>query len=979
MPPELCPKCLLKTGLEAGPGGTVVVQQADFGSRGLPRSGEQIGNYHIVRELGRGGMGAVFEAEDLESGRRVALKVLSHALDSAAARERFFREGRLAASISHPNSVYVFGTGEIGGTPFIAMELVEGGTLNDQVHNLGPMPATAAVDAVLQMIAGLEAAHRVGILHRDIKPANCYLNPEGTVKIGDFGLSISTMIRTEPALTADGQFLGTPAFCSPEQLRGEELNLRSDMYSVGVTLYFLLTGRTPFDAQNMVQLMANVLEKQAPSPRQFQKTIPPGLANVVLRCLEKQPGNRFRSYEDLRQALAPYSSTAATPATMGLRFLAGAMDMILLAMLSVTVTLAVYGDPMEFLNRMPRLSLELLAWMAGSSGIYVLYYTIGEGIWGRTLGKAICRLRVVGQDNSPPGLARALVRSLLYVVLPGASFWIFSGGDIQAVLRESGWRHYLLQFSFYLILALMFCTVRRRNGYAAIHDLITRTRVVLRTTLLVRPMLSAAENPPAAVETSRQIGPYYVLEPLGRNDGIEWAMGYDLRLLRKVWLRISPAGSPPVPVAWRTLSRPGRLRWLAGRRTAEENWDAFEGLAGQPLLKLAQTPQPWSDVRYWLHDLAGEISAAEKDGSVSSVLALDRVWITGEGRAKLLDFPAPGVEKFHPESAAAEGISGPPIPANNFLGKVAAAALAGTAPATGVSVPLPLHARAFLEQLPKVPNPAAVKDVLKPLLSRLALVSRWRRAAVVAGCLAFPLMVAVSWTLSSSMMESWNRKNPGLMDLSQLLNLRSLVFRRASNNRGPTDRQLAIYIASHHRSLITNSSAWTGPIAMAVIKGESRTFAEQSVADHPDPTPEEIANAEQAMKPYAHPTGPPIASKRSGFQLLVADVSLVMFVGLPAIIAALLFRGGLILQIANVTFVRRDGRRASRLRTFWRALVTWSPLILTIVFCVSLAIRHPFLAQSIACGVVGGLAIISVILPNRGLADRLAGTWPVPR
>ena len=260
----------------AGPGGTIALPGPEASSRGLPQPGEQFGHYPIIRVLGAGGMGAVFEAEDLESGRRVALKVLSQTLDSPEARERFFREGRLAASINHPNSVYIFGTEEIGGTPVIAMELVSGGTLQDRVRAQGPLPVGEAVDCVLQIIDGLEAAQRIGILHRDIKPSNCYVGDDGAVKIGDFGLSISTAVRTEPALTATGAFLGTPAFCSPEQLRGEELNARSDMYSVGATLFYLLTGRTPFEAKNMVQLLATVLEQRAPSPRKFRPEIPQG-------------------------------------------------------------------------------------------------------------------------------------------------------------------------------------------------------------------------------------------------------------------------------------------------------------------------------------------------------------------------------------------------------------------------------------------------------------------------------------------------------------------------------------------------------------------------------------------------------------------------------------------------------------------------------------------------------------------------------
>src|SRR5262249_8934845 len=151
-------------------------------------------------------------------------------------------------------------------------------------------PISEAVDSVLQIISGLEAAQRVGILHRDVKPSNCFRDADGSVKVGDFGLSISTTVRTEPTMTAAGTFLGTPAFCSPEQLRGDELNVRSDIYSVGATLFYLLTGRTPFEKKDVVQLLATVLEQQPPSPRKFRPNIPRGLAQVILRCLEKSPG-----------------------------------------------------------------------------------------------------------------------------------------------------------------------------------------------------------------------------------------------------------------------------------------------------------------------------------------------------------------------------------------------------------------------------------------------------------------------------------------------------------------------------------------------------------------------------------------------------------------------------------------------------------------------------------------------------------------
>jgi len=225
----LCPECLLKVGATdsvpepvAGPTGTVVLDSGPAVPPLIsPEIGETFGRYRVLRRLGHGGMGVVYEAEELDSGRRVALKVINEKLGSSPDRARFLREGRLAASINHPNCVYVYGTEEIEGTPVIAMEFVTGGTLQQRLTQTGPLPVGQAVDAILQVIEGLEAAQAVGILHRDIKPSNCFEDDQGMVKIGDFGLSISTLPRAETIITESGAMVGTPAFCSPEQLRGE--------------------------------------------------------------------------------------------------------------------------------------------------------------------------------------------------------------------------------------------------------------------------------------------------------------------------------------------------------------------------------------------------------------------------------------------------------------------------------------------------------------------------------------------------------------------------------------------------------------------------------------------------------------------------------------------------------------------------------------------------------------------------------------
>jgi hypothetical protein len=989
-PPDLCPKCLLKLAMETqpgtGPGDTVALSGTGAKSRGLPQPDEQFGHYTIVRALGAGGMGAVYEAQDLESGRRVALKVLSHRLDSPDARERFFREGRLAASINHPNSVYIFGTEEIGGTPVIAMELVSGGTLQERVRAKGPLPIGEAVDSVLQIIEGLEAAQRIGILHRDIKPSNCYVGEDGAVKVGDFGLSISTAVRTEPALTATGAFLGTPAFCSPEQLRGDELNARSDMYSVGATLFYLLTGRTPFDAPNMVQLLAIVLEQRAPSPRKLRPEIPPGLAKAVLRCLEKQPGERFKSYAELAQALAPYSSTAPTPATLGLRFLAGVVDWTILCGLTTIINLSAFGSPMAFMEQAMRFPPKMLVCLLGGLCVMTLYYALLEGLWGAAAGKALCRLRVVGSDRNPPGFARALLRALVCVLLPLVPYWAAFGANPKAYLSAPQFIQLLWGFSMYGMMALLFVTARRRNGFAAVQDLLTKTRVVSRAALASRPVLPVSETPPPAIESAITIGPYHVLQALTESAGEKWFLAYDLKLLRKVWIRDVPPGTEPVPGQLRSLSRVGRLRWLTGKRSPEENWDAFEAPTGQPLLELARHPQPWREVRFWLHDLAGELSAAEKDGSLPE-LSLDRIWITGEGRAKLLDFPAPGLagksEVRNPRSESNPG--SPPQTAQYFLAQVAATALEGTGTASAriagaVATPLPLHARAFLKSLPQLLGVEAVSTALKPLLSRTAAVSRLRRAALVAGCIAFPVLASVGGLFAVGFMQQLIQRNPGLMDLSTLLQMRtSGRFWGGKNAQLPADHQIAIYIAHHYRGLITNTATWSSPMVLSIIKGDARKFAEQSVAEHPAPTEEEIKEADAAVDKHLPKDNPFETKLPSWMPAFTMVLSLFVYVCLPALIATLLFRGGLVLLIAGVTFVRKDGQRASRLRLLWRAVLAWSPVFLAFFLSFLGPIKHLAWVPWLALWIIGLLAAVSLALPGRGLQDRLAGTWPVPR
>ncbi|HXN71704.1 MAG TPA: serine/threonine-protein kinase [Candidatus Acidoferrales bacterium] len=244
--------------------------------------------YRIVAPLGKGGMGEVYRAEDLKLGQSVALKFLpASLLRSEDAVARFHREVRLARQVSHPNVCRVFDVGEAGGQTFLTMEYVDGEDLASLMRRIGRLPPDKALDIARQLCAGLAAAHEHGIVHRDLKPANIMLDGRGRVRITDFGLAA---ISLEPG--ADDARAGTPAYMSPEQLSGGEITPQSDLYSVGLVLYEIYTGKRPFDAKTFDE-MVRQRDKSTPTlPSQYVKEIDPLVERVIMRCLERDPSKR---------------------------------------------------------------------------------------------------------------------------------------------------------------------------------------------------------------------------------------------------------------------------------------------------------------------------------------------------------------------------------------------------------------------------------------------------------------------------------------------------------------------------------------------------------------------------------------------------------------------------------------------------------------------------------------------------------------
>ena len=259
------------------------------------------GKYKIINEIGHGGMGIVYKAEDLKLKRRVALKFLPpHLMDSPELKERFLIEAQAAAALSHPNICVIYEVGESEERPYIAMEYIEGETLRDRLKK-GPLTAEEALEAAMQIASGLGEAHGKGIIHRDIKSANIMVTPKGRAKVMDFGLA---KLRGGSSLTKSQTTLGTVAYMSPEQARGEELDPRTDIWSLGVVLYELLSGELPFQGDHDQTVIYSILHREPESLLKIRPALAAELDHIVGQALSKKPVDRYQTMEELRDDLA---------------------------------------------------------------------------------------------------------------------------------------------------------------------------------------------------------------------------------------------------------------------------------------------------------------------------------------------------------------------------------------------------------------------------------------------------------------------------------------------------------------------------------------------------------------------------------------------------------------------------------------------------------------------------------------------------
>ena len=272
--------------------------------------GLMLTHYRLVEKLGEGGMGVVWRAFDTRLNRHVALKLLRPELTSDPERQRrFMREARAAAAVSHPNIVTIYQVDELGGSSFLCMELIEGRTLRAAILDSRPLSLTEILRIVSQVAEGLARAHREGIVHRDLKPENVILGPDGNPKILDFGLAKliesrhETLLYSQETRSADltgtGMIVGTSAYMSPEQVRGDPVDARSDIFSFGVLLYEMVSKRRPFQGSSQVATLAAILHEPAAPVSRFNANVPSRLEEILNKCLDKDPRDRYQSSEDL--------------------------------------------------------------------------------------------------------------------------------------------------------------------------------------------------------------------------------------------------------------------------------------------------------------------------------------------------------------------------------------------------------------------------------------------------------------------------------------------------------------------------------------------------------------------------------------------------------------------------------------------------------------------------------------------------------
>ncbi|MFO0944005.1 MAG: protein kinase [Pirellulales bacterium] len=624
--------------------------------------GSVIGGYKIVSALGQGGMGRFFRADD-SSGRPVAIKLLSPDLArSSEALARFKQEGLIASQINHSRCVFVHRVDEESGTPFIAMELMTGQTLKDLIVQKGPLPFAEAVRLILQCIEGLVEAHSRGMIHRDIKPANCYLDTHGNVKIGDFGLARSLVSDSE--LTQTGAFIGTPLFASPEQLLGQNIDVRSDIYSLTATLYFLLAGKAPFESPHAAQVIARIASSDPPPFSTVEIEVPEELERIVMKGLSRDPATRYQSFIEMQTELMALLAPKPETANVVRRVIAALADHFLLSILIGTMSILI----------LPKWIMEgeskLLANLVGA-GVTAIYFLFAESLFSTSLGKAAMRIHIAdARTGRRPTLGRVFVRVLSFSFVSVVIELVFF-----AILYVTGWIRSDIVQGLTIALAspltwlLYFVTWRSKGRRQMLHDWLSRTEClipappVIQNTELDIPefVLPVVKSQHPLPETLGRFRIRNQIDVPGADDSIRWLNGDDPALERSVWIAVTNDTEIDYEQQQCTKDPSTRLRFIEQSVEGSQRWYAYVAPEGIPLKEcLAHGVHfAWPVTSFVFRQLLNHFHSVKNTNLVASVSKLSDWWIDRAGRLSIVSLdsaihnnpPAACLEQIQAENA----------------------------------------------------------------------------------------------------------------------------------------------------------------------------------------------------------------------------------------------------------------------------------------------------------------------------------------
>jgi len=961
----------------------------------LPRL---VGGFRLVRELGRGGMGIVYEAHEIESGRIVALKVLAAELSvSGEAFERFRREARLAASISDVRCVFVYGAHQIDDSPAIAMELVGGETLQDKITRGDVIPIETAVRWAIDVIDGLEAAHRAGVIHRDVKPSNCFVTTEGQVKIGDFGLSRT--LERDVELTQSGQFLGSPLYASPEQIRGRTVDARSDQYSCAATLYALLAGRAPFGGNNVGEVLARILSEPPPRLRSLRSEISRELERVVLRGMERDPEKRFRDLDALRAALLPFSSQAAAAAPISRRLTAWALDWALLFFVASVIG-ALMQTSKDVISADP-----LRPWLAIPLGVQlalamfpILYFALTEALFSASLGKWFVGLRVAPVGPGPALWVRTIPRAFLYEIL--APLLLI---PVHLLARDP--ISYALMSMLAPLGTVVFrvSTMRPRNGWRGPYELWSGTRVI-QASLPFRSMRRL--SPPterhldARPDLAEKIGEYRILGLVGDTESGPLLRARDERLERSVWVQFRRDGRVAAEDR-RSLNRSTRLRWLETLRPHGAAADVFESPGGCSLADIATREEPihWPMAERALAALSEELACAESEAGGPRRWSPNQVWLDRNWNVRLLDEPVPAAPVEH----GAVGLVG-----------ATASALLGVGPKRELPSDLPVHAEFLVRSLTGAAQPFSDIDALRAALATsqtaAANVERRSRSAQIAVNTAllalFATFLFFLMLLVFHFIPHAAEVRGSLRELRASRVAVSVAELGSKPENAPTGSELTEESRGWRHIVVSyEMSHGFGPMLATNISGDDTKLVEESRRAEPEPTESEFETA-RARILAQRGEGVDLPEKKlsnfSGADTAVIFIAITTLLWtILALLSATVWPGGLSFRLFGLSIRTRSGRRASRLFGLARvaalaiplaagyvvaAYVVTASFVLPLVAKMGLQFTPPELPTWVGWMILVVVATLhaagiaaSILDPARGPIDRLLGSRIVPR